>query len=95
MPRNTIPQGRLRGVDHDIATLDMGGHLFFCREDLPDEVAYLAVQAIDARKAAIDRLFPPPHSALTSPVDMHELAISTPIPLHRGAEAYYREHGHL
>jgi uncharacterized protein len=95
MPRGIIPKGRLKGVDRDVATLDLSGHLLFCSERLPDEVAYLAVKAIDERKAAIDRQFPPPYAALTSPVDLHYLATSSPIPLHKGAETYYREHGYL
>jgi uncharacterized protein len=95
MPRGTIPKGRLKGVDRDIATLDLSGHLLFCRDDLPDDVAYLAVQAIDENKAAIDKLFPPPYAALTSKIDMCFLATGSPIPLHRGAETYYREKGYI
>ncbi|HXP77234.1 MAG TPA: TAXI family TRAP transporter solute-binding subunit [Stellaceae bacterium] len=95
MPRGIIPKGRMRGIERDVATLDLSGHLLFCREDLPDEVAYLATQAIDEKKAAIDRLFPPPYAALTSPIDMRFLAASAPLPLHRGAEKYYREKGYI
>ncbi|MGH7089580.1 MAG: TAXI family TRAP transporter solute-binding subunit [Stellaceae bacterium] len=95
MPRGIIPKGRLKGVDRDVATLDLSGHLLFCRDDLPDEVAYLAVQAIAERKELIDRMFPPPYAALTSKVDLHFLATSSPVPLHRGAAKYYRDKGYI
>jgi TRAP-type uncharacterized transport system substrate-binding protein len=36
-----IPKGRLKGVEEDLLTLDYGGWLLACREDLPEEVAYL------------------------------------------------------
>lgn len=95
MPRGVIPKGRFRGIARDVPTLDLSGHYLFCHETLPDEAAYLAVKAIDERKAMIDRQFPPPYAAVTSPVDLRFLATSAPIPLHRGAAAYYREKGYI
>ncbi len=90
-----IPKGQFPSVTEDIPTFDDSGWLLFCGADIPDELAYMTVAAIDEQKADIEELFPEPFWGMTGPVDLKELATSAPIPLHPGAEAYYREHGEL
>lgn len=90
--RNIIPRILFKGLEKDISTLDFSGWPLFCRADLPEEDAYTIVKAIDQRKDTIpvdaDRL------------DMTKICRDTDggpqcIPLHVGAERFYKEHGYL
>jgi uncharacterized protein len=94
MKRGWIPRGRLRGVDTDVATLDFAGWLLYCREDFPDEYAYTVVKTIDEQKKMIESVFQP-GQGLTGAIVPSELCRDTEIPLHPGAERYYREKGYL
>lgn len=93
--RGVLPKGRFRGVDQDVPGIDFSGWYLFCRQDMDEELAYLTIKAIDDQKAFINKWFDGPKSGMTSPVDMRELARDLPLPLHKGAEAYYREKGYL
>jgi len=92
--RGAIAAGRLPGLDHDVPTIDFTGWLLFCREDLPDEIAYLAIEALEEQHKDIENLFTP-GSGLTGPLEMRSLGRDTGLPLHPGAERFYREHGYL
>lgn len=91
-PRTTIPKSVFPALDADVPALEFGGWPLFCRADFPDELAYAVVKAIDTRKD-------------TMPVDgdrfdMSRICRNTDegpmcIPLHPGAERYYREKGYL
>ncbi|WP_051187573.1 TAXI family TRAP transporter solute-binding subunit [Nocardia tenerifensis] len=95
MPPGVLERGRLRGLDEDVPTLDFSGWILYCAADLPDELAYLAIRAIDEQQHAISSRFTGPTRPLTSPVDMRALGRDLPVALHPGAEAYYRENGYL
>lgn len=95
---NTIPKGRLKGVEKDLLTLDFGGWLLFCREDLPAELAYLLAKAsMDNREriAAPYKDQPPHIRSLEVPITAQHLSTQCVIPLHPGAERYYKEIGCL
>jgi TRAP-type uncharacterized transport system substrate-binding protein len=92
--RGGIAKGRFRGVDADVPGIDFSGWILFCREDMDQELAYQTVRAIDEEKGRIDGWFGA-GSAMTSRVDLAEIARNVAIPLHPGAAAYYREHGYL
>lgn len=95
---NTIPRGRLKGVEKDLLTLDFGGWLLFCREDLPEELAYLLAKAsMDNREriAAPYKDQPPHIRSLEVPITGQHLSSKCVIPLHPGAERYYKEIGCL
>jgi TRAP transporter TAXI family solute receptor len=92
--RGIVPKGRFRGVDADVPGIDFSGWILFCRDDMDEELAYHTVRAIDEEKERIDKYFGE-GSAMTSRVDMREIARNVTIPLHPGAEAYYREKGYL
>ncbi len=94
MPPAFIEAGRFPGVDEDVPAIDYRGHLVFCRSDLPDEVAYYAVRAFDRAQEKINS-FAPSGRFHEDPLDLHRACQDTEIPLHPGAEAYYREHGYL
>jgi uncharacterized protein len=95
VPSGTIPAGRFPGVEEDVPTLDFSGWVLYCAADLPDALAHLAVQALDEQRAAITARFTGPTAPMTSPLDLRAACADPPVPLHPGAEAYYREHGLL
>ncbi|MGK5531018.1 TAXI family TRAP transporter solute-binding subunit [Streptomyces sp. URMC 129] len=95
MPPGVLERGRLRGIDADVPTIDFSGWVLYCAESMPDELAYLTVRAIEEQRETISGRFTGPTPAMTSPLDMRRAAADVPVPLHPGAEAYYREAGHL
>jgi TRAP-type uncharacterized transport system substrate-binding protein len=90
-----LKKGTFRGVDEDVPGIDFTGWYLFCRQDIDDELAYLTVKAIDGQQHEINALFPDPTSGMTAPVDMRAMCRGLPLPLHPGAERYYREMGYL
>ncbi|WP_067479108.1 TAXI family TRAP transporter solute-binding subunit [Actinomadura hibisca] len=95
MPAGVIERGRLRGVDQDVPTIDFSGWVLYTAADTPDELVGLAVRALDEQKDTVSARFTGPTRPLTSPVDMREVCRDLPVPLHPGAETYYRDHGYL
>ncbi len=93
--RGVIAKGRFRGVDQDIPAADYSGWLLYCREDMDEELAYLTIAALDEQREDIEKLFPQPFAAMTGPADLKSISSNLPIPLHAGAEKYYREKGAL
>ena len=89
--RNVIRAGHWPQLDEDIPTIDFSGWLLFCRADLPDEVAYQTIAAIDEQRTAIHSIFPLAGSPLTSEVEIVEMCKNTGLPLHPGAARYYDE----
>jgi TRAP-type uncharacterized transport system substrate-binding protein len=94
IPRGTIAKGRLRGVDEDVPALDFTGWVLLARGDLPDEFTYLLTKVLDEQKDAIQAQFGP-QTGLTGPIDLAQSARELTMPVHPGAEAYYREKGYL
>lgn len=93
--RGILSKGLFRGLDQDVPTFDFSGWLMFCAEDLPDDLAYFTIMAIDEQQEAINRVMDRPGSGMTSKIDMRQLAKNLTVPLHPGAERYYREKGYL
>jgi TRAP-type uncharacterized transport system substrate-binding protein len=48
-----IPKGRLKGIEEDLLTLDYGGWMLTCREDLPEELAYLLAKVCADQRDAV------------------------------------------
>ena len=90
-----IEKGRFRGVTEDVPAIDFSGWILFCREDMDEELAYLTIEAIDEQKDSINEVFAGPFGAMTTPIGMETIATDPPVPLHPGAERYYREHGYI
>jgi TRAP-type uncharacterized transport system substrate-binding protein len=93
-----IPKGRLKGIEEDLLTIDYGGWLLACREDLPEELAYLLARVSTEQRDAIAAPFKdrPKHlQSLEIPLTPRHLCTRCVIPLHKGAERYYREIGCL
>lgn len=82
-------------LDRDIRCVDFSGWTFFCRADLPAEIAYGMAKAVDLCHKQI----PVDHFA-KRPMTMREFsrggeAGQMNIPLHPGARKYFREKGYL
>ena len=91
--RTFLPKSRYPQLRDDALTIDYSGWSLVTHRWLPNKVAYAAIETIDERQNVIpvddDR-----------PLDMRNLCRSTEkcplqVPLHPGAEKYYREKGYL
>lgn len=83
------------GLDLDIRCVDFSGWTFFCRADLPAEIAYHMARAVDLcyKQIPVDHFD-------KRPMTMREFcrggeAGQLNIPLHRGAKKYFRQKGYL
>ena len=81
--------GLVRGVDRPIATVARSGHAVFARDDMPEQAAYDAAKAIAEHRSAL-KWYIRPYS-----YDTQTVWKNLDVPLHKGAERYYREQGYL
>ena len=91
--RALLPKSRYAPLEADVPTIDYSGWALVTHRWLPDSVAYAAVATIDERREAI------PVDDM-EPLNMRNLCRDTEkcplrVPLHPGAEKYYREKGYL
>lgn len=82
-----------RGITGEVPTVDFSGWPMIVRADLPEEVAYALCEAIEKRRKAIP-------TDNYRPLDMTQLCANDAeapydVPLHKGAERFYRERGYL
>jgi hypothetical protein len=89
MERVTARYGLLRGVDRRIPTVGRSGEAVFARADAPGAAVYDVAKALDAHRAAL-KWFIRPYS-----YDPNTVWKDGDVPLHPGAERYYREAGYL
>ena len=91
--RAVIPAGLYAGLDEDHTCIDFSGWLLYTRAALPDETAYRACAALYAKAEVI----PWDTRAYTGIDQIGRDTDVTPldVPLHPGAEQWYREHGGL
>ena len=88
-----LPKSVFKGLDRDYETIDYSGWPLYTRESLPDDVAYSICAAIGARVDEIKW----EDGAYTGLDQIGRDTESTPldVPLHPGAEKWYREQGYL
>ena len=88
-----LPKSVFKGLDRDYETIDYSGWPLYTRESLPDDVAYNMCAAIGARVDEIKW----EDGAYTGLDQIGRDTESTPldVPLHAGAEKWYREQGYL
>jgi TRAP transporter TAXI family solute receptor len=87
--RTTMPAHYFRGVDRPIPTVSTVGHFVYGRDDMPDQFAYDVAKAIDAHREKLR------WTLLPFSYDTRTAWKSYGVPLHPGAERYYREAGYM
>ena len=75
-------------MDRPIPSVYRPWQLIFGRDDMPHDFVYLLAQALDTNR----RLFRETHIPYS--YDPAEVARDHGVPLHPGAEQYYRERGY-
>ena len=105
--RNIIPAGFLPGIDKPLLSIDESGFLLYTHDETSDELAYTVAKVVDRNKKGIEEgamrvqyiyreALPIPQMTLTSPLTGPiQRQWESPIPLHPGAERYYREMGYI
>lgn len=84
-----VQNGLLRGIDRRIKTLGRSGESIFVRADTPERAAYDLAKAIDENRSAL-KWFIRVYS-----YDSNTVWKNFGVPLHPGAERYYREAGYI
>ena len=90
-PSAIVEAGYLPSLENDLVTLDFSDFVLLCRDDLDDEVAYLATWCMIKTRLALETQylhFPPDHTPLGYPLDPAKMR-NTPIPLHDSAARAY------
>ena len=90
--RVALPKERFPLLERDVVTIDYSGWPLYTREGLPEEMAYKVCAAI-AQRAEYIRW----EESYTGIAQIGVETEATPldVPLHPGAERWYREHGYL
>jgi TRAP-type uncharacterized transport system substrate-binding protein len=88
-----MTRARFPGMTRDVTTLDFSGWPMIVRADMKDEIAYAICEAIEKRKEVIP-------TDNYKPLEMAQLCANDEeapydVPLHKGAERFYRERGYL
>ena len=89
LERGTIPLGLLRGVDRPIPTVVRSGLAIYGRADMPDDFAYVVAKAMDEQQGLLQ------WSHLNLSYNWRSVSQAKDVPLHPGAERYYREAGFI
>jgi uncharacterized protein len=85
-----VPIGLLKGIDKPMTTLARNGQSVYGRQDMPDEFAYATARALDENRSKL--------KFLNRPYFYDSGTVWKGIggvPLHPGAERYYRERSYL
>ena len=96
MRSRSVHAGRLPGQTEALRTVDFSGWLVVTTEDLPEEVAYTLTSVMVETRGDLERLYNgalSDTSPLTGPVRADHMPLTGDVPLHPGAERYYRERG--
>jgi TRAP-type uncharacterized transport system substrate-binding protein len=88
-----MTQSRFHGLPGDVSTIDFSGWPMIVRADMRDTVAYALCEAIEKRKAVIPT---DNYKALEiAQLCANDEEAPYDVPLHPGAERFYRERGYL
>jgi uncharacterized protein len=85
----TAKWGLLKGIKKPFKTVARSGESVFARDDTPEQAAYDMAKAIDKNRANL-KWYIRPYS-----YDSHTVWKTGDVPLHPGAERYYREVGYI
>jgi TRAP transporter TAXI family solute receptor len=89
MERVNMPTALFRGVDKPVPTVGTSARVVYGRHTLPADFAYTVAQALDERHDLMRWVHMP------MSYDPRTVTQLPPVPLHPGAERYYREVGYL
>lgn len=95
--RRVLPAGTFKGQPEPVASLDFSHFVIHVRSDMPDDVAHVLTWCLVETRELLEiqyRHLHPDRSPVSYPLEPEKMA-RTPIPLHPGAERYYREAGLL
>ncbi len=85
----TIPKGAYRGIEEPFPTI--GAPIFFgAAASVPDDIVYALIKALDENKANLKQIHP-----LAAEYVVETGLLNRTVPLHPGAEKYYKEKGLL
>lgn len=88
--RGVIPAGTYQGMKKDTVTIN-AANMIIARQDMPDDVVYSVTKAyVESR----DRIAASAVKALSN-YPLNDLANGLGIPLHPGAERYFKERGFI
>ncbi len=94
-----LSKGMIDGaVTQDTPTLDWSEWLLFTRDDVDADLIYLITKIVVEYRHLFEMSFkgqPLEKSDLVYPIVPGELWKNVGVPLHSGAERYFREHGHM
>lgn len=85
------------GQPKAVPALDFSDFVIVVRDDMPEDIAHLLTWCLVEKRATIERQYahiPPERSPLTYPLNPVAMA-QTSLPLHAGAERYFKEAGIL
>ena len=95
--RAEVADDRFPGSSGPFQALDFSDFLLLCRDDFPDDVAYVIASLLCETPEILEsqyRHIPPKDSPVTYPLQPRKIA-ATSIPLAAGAGRYYRQHNYL
>lgn len=95
--RAEIPADRFPNLPGPFQALDFSDFLLFCRDDFPDDIAYVIASMLCETSDILEgqyRHLPPANSPVTYPLQPRKIA-QTSIPLAGGAARYYREKNYV
>jgi TRAP-type uncharacterized transport system substrate-binding protein len=96
--RAWIKKGQFAGVENDVLCLDWSDLIVFVSEKLSFDLAYNLARLMTETRETLERLMYTPgesYSHLTAPIDPKFVCRDLEVPLHAGAEKWYRERGYL
>jgi uncharacterized protein len=85
----SIPIGLFRGVEHPIPAVVKTGTVIYGRNDMAEELGYTLAKALDEHQDLLQ------WSNVTYSYNPHAVWKAFGVPLHAGAERYYRERGYM
>ena len=83
------PSHLLRGMDQSVKTIRSSGTVIYGKSDMPDQFAYDVAKAMDQQKHVLV------YSILPFSYDSEEVWKARGVPLHPGAERYYKEMSYM
>ena len=96
--RAWIKKEQFAGVDRDILCLEWSDLILFVSEKLRFDIGYNLARVMIETRETLERLMVTPgdaYSHLTAPIDPRFVCQNLEVPLHAGAEKWFREHGCL